>query len=61
MASKQRQVLECALSLSALSKRVGIHTFFMLPVWEKSMHGQRSRALRCASHADAPIPPGVLL
>ncbi len=40
--------------------RVGIHTFFVLPVWERSMHGQRSRALRCASLADTPIPPGVL-
>ncbi len=39
---------------------IWIHTFFLLPVWQRSMHGQRSRALRCASLADTPIPPGVL-
>ncbi len=37
---------------------MGIHTFFVLLVWERSAHSQRS--LRCASLTDAPIPPGVL-
>ncbi len=39
------KLLECVSSLPALSKRVWIHTFFVLPVWDRSMHSQRLRAL----------------
>ncbi len=41
MASNQRQAFRMCVFLS---KQVGIHTFFVLPVWERSMHSQRRRA-----------------
>ncbi len=59
MASKQRQAFRmCVLPCRRYLNRGGINTFFVLPVWEKSMRWLW--ALRRASLTDAPIPPGVL-
>ncbi len=63
MVSKQWQAFRmCVLPCPRYLNGRG-YTQFVLPVWERSMHGHRSRglwALRCASLADTPIPPGVL-
>ncbi len=52
--ASSNKLLECAFIPARVISRVGIHTFFVLPVWERTVHGQRSRA------AEAQDEPCVL-